>query len=334
MGLKEVFDPEFTLTWNKDRDDQLNDNSLSGYDYALINYAIKGGFTDQEIIDLCVTFRRKHGGKDKYLKYYVASIQRARNTLQSELVDAAVDEAATVSNSQYKNPQDDRKILSKRLLVEDIKLVCIKEDPVIYKLSLKKNGKWIHTVFRNDFTLYSEWHFSKKISLLTKTNIIFRKNEFKTKIFTLLLSIMEEEYPEDEFTIKGRVAGWIRDYLFQKAESSIDQSAPIKAPFLHIDGHWYLYPEDLIEWAKMREGGSGFSRNDITRAIKELGGEAKVFHIRCDNRATTTKPWRIPSALCPQFCADDRGAHPDKSSVGEIVDFPQRDKAATSSENL
>jgi hypothetical protein len=301
MGLKEVFDPEFTLTWNKERDDQLNDNSLSGYDYALINYAIKGGFTDQEIIDLCVTFRRKHGGKNKYLKYYVVSIQRARNTLQSELVDAAVDEAATLAGTSFGTKDYNRTILCKRLGIDNIRIIMIKEDPPIYRMEVINNGKKKFMQTKNEAIFNQGCLFADKLSWLIRKPIIFKKNEFKSKIWPLILEIIEDVQPDIEATDTGRVSLWISEYLSQKTTTSIDAAVSSKAPFFHIDGYWYIFLDGLHTYAReiLYEK---IEKNDLRRLLIQIGCEKKIFHVNHSERQTTATTFKVPKELSPVFC--------------------------------
>lgn len=52
-------EPTFAETWHHDRPD-LTDQSASSYDMALANFAAAAGWTDQEIANAIITFRRRH----------------------------------------------------------------------------------------------------------------------------------------------------------------------------------------------------------------------------------------------------------------------------------
>ncbi|HUW33528.1 MAG TPA: hypothetical protein VM223_18115 [Planctomycetota bacterium] len=52
-------DPNFAATWTRER--QLRDGSPSAYDLSLGTRAANAGWTDQEIVNLCIAGRRKHG---------------------------------------------------------------------------------------------------------------------------------------------------------------------------------------------------------------------------------------------------------------------------------
>ena len=53
------YDPRFRSTWRHTRRD-LSDQSPSGYDLALADAAVGAGWSDQEVVNLLLAFRRKH----------------------------------------------------------------------------------------------------------------------------------------------------------------------------------------------------------------------------------------------------------------------------------
>ena len=72
--------PAFWETWNRQRGD-LADSSQSGYDLSLATITALGGWTDQEIANLIIAHRRRHGEKpEKALRgdYVRRTIGKAR----------------------------------------------------------------------------------------------------------------------------------------------------------------------------------------------------------------------------------------------------------------
>lgn len=98
-------DPRFTETWERRRKD-LQDQSASGHDMALASFAAAAGWTDQEIVDLLVAHRRKHGDDLKLREdYYARTIARAQRGNEA---------AETLDRIDETDPTDDegrRKIL-------------------------------------------------------------------------------------------------------------------------------------------------------------------------------------------------------------------------------
>lgn len=75
--------PLFWQTWNRQRTD-LADSSASGYDLSLATLAVLQGWSEQEVANLLIAFRRKHGEKPEkalrpdYLRRTIAKARQAR----------------------------------------------------------------------------------------------------------------------------------------------------------------------------------------------------------------------------------------------------------------
>ena len=70
-------EPKFSKTWEMQRPD-LADQSASACDMALANYAVKAGWPDQEVANLLIAFRRRHGLDLKLREgYYAVTIAKA-----------------------------------------------------------------------------------------------------------------------------------------------------------------------------------------------------------------------------------------------------------------
>ena len=90
MALLDV-DPKFRTTWMGDRSD-LKDQSPSAFDMSLASMAAHAEWTDQEIADLLIAKRRKHGQDLKMrIDYYERTIANARSS--SVIPDDATGEA-------------------------------------------------------------------------------------------------------------------------------------------------------------------------------------------------------------------------------------------------
>ena len=76
-------DLRFQRTWEKNRTDFV-DHSPSAYDFSLANFGVLAGLPDQEIANLIITFRRKHGhdvGKclrGDYIRGCIAKVRAQR----------------------------------------------------------------------------------------------------------------------------------------------------------------------------------------------------------------------------------------------------------------
>lgn len=100
-------DPVFLRSWDHNRPD-LQDRSASGYDLALATRAIRVGWSAQEIVDLLVAHRRRHGEDLKLhhvwrggsKSYYGETLNRAAASEQSYRAEPpAISVDATQENS-------------------------------------------------------------------------------------------------------------------------------------------------------------------------------------------------------------------------------------------
>jgi len=87
------FSPKFRDAWNRQRT-ELKDQSQSTYDLSLATITAYLGWTDQEIADLIIAARRKHGQKpekSQRLDYMQRTIAQARSsTADSVIIDTPV----------------------------------------------------------------------------------------------------------------------------------------------------------------------------------------------------------------------------------------------------
>lgn len=86
-----VNDVTFKLTYERKRRD-LADQSASSYDLALANAAVQAAWTDQEIVNLIIHWRRKHGEEIASKlrdSYFLPTLRKARTRSSGEVVTNA-----------------------------------------------------------------------------------------------------------------------------------------------------------------------------------------------------------------------------------------------------
>ena len=72
--------PKAKASWDRKRSD-LQDQSASAYDMSLAMYAAQANWTDQEIVDLLIASRRKHGDDLKLrLDYFERTLAKVRES--------------------------------------------------------------------------------------------------------------------------------------------------------------------------------------------------------------------------------------------------------------
>jgi putative DNA primase/helicase len=83
--------PKFKGSWDRNRPDMI-DQSPSAYDMSLAVLAASAGWSDQEIVDLLIAWRRKHGIEAKLRKDYYDTTLRKAQAAAFEKLRAIMDE--------------------------------------------------------------------------------------------------------------------------------------------------------------------------------------------------------------------------------------------------
>ena len=101
-------DPRFRSTWRHTRRD-LGDQSPSGYDLALADAAVRAGWSDQEVVNFLIAFRRKNGLPPKLrIDYYETTLAKSKASLKRErVVQSAVDLAESIDSADEKGESAD-----------------------------------------------------------------------------------------------------------------------------------------------------------------------------------------------------------------------------------
>ena len=85
--------PKFRKSWEQDRKD-MTDQSASAYDLSMATIALGAGWSDQEVVNLLICWRRKHGHDLKLREnYYVVTLDKAKEPIVMAQAQEQLDEA-------------------------------------------------------------------------------------------------------------------------------------------------------------------------------------------------------------------------------------------------
>ena len=91
-----INEPRFSRSWEHQRSD-LKDQSQSAYDQSLANFAARVGWSDQDITNLIIANRRRHGADLKLREdYYQRTTAAARKAAESVILDQRIAELVQV----------------------------------------------------------------------------------------------------------------------------------------------------------------------------------------------------------------------------------------------
>lgn len=221
-------DPRFAATLTHSRRD-LRDQSMSGYDMALANAAVRAGWEDQEIVDLLIHHRRERGEDLKLREsYYALTIATAREPASRDGASATeiaitreVEEVAAIQD-----PDDQRtevkRILSKFTGLDVVRIVFHGRDPAKYRVILSSGESFI-VESTKDLIRYETWQ-CRSFEFQAKVPVYPPSRTNWSKLVSHLARFIELE-PE-----QGALSTLIDEYAANAvvlADETSDQKGPL-----------------------------------------------------------------------------------------------------------
>lgn len=287
-------EPKAKLSWERKRRD-LRDQSPSSYDMALATYAAMAGWTDQEIANLMIAHRRKHGDDLKLRQdYYQRTIAKARAGVREEQAVAQLEvalEAVQTTPEERENQRDTiLDGLSSLLKVEITKVTKYLADPPQYKLSTSRGEIMLGTVDK----LVGQTAFRMAVAAACGVLIPKFKPAQWDKIAQALLDACTEESLGLEATDAGTCHAWLTAYLAERRPlDSVEEALEVGYPFVK-DGNLYLFGNNLRKWLSLVQGERVTAK--AMGAILRAGGcTAEVIAVDVDGKRTTRGVWKLPS---------------------------------------
>lgn len=250
-------------TWNKQRTD-FADQSPSTYDFSLAVLGAKFGWTDQEIADLLISWRVRHGIEIKSqrgairLDYYQRTIANARHKVATELAAnpySAEVEAAPLVGQDGKPASDDArsKIIDRVRWVFDLPVARVVQfgrgEESVYSLILD-GGDSIS--LGNASTLDSQKSLRTKLIPVARTLPKRLKAQSWDKFLRELLSVVEV-VDNAESGRSAMFAALLTEYLVAKSsilrEADWTRAVATGDPFVR-DGRLHLATVNVEAWAK------------------------------------------------------------------------------------
>jgi hypothetical protein len=295
-------DPKFTKTWDRKRKD-LKDQSPSGYDMALAHIAIQAGLTDQDILNLCIAWRRKHGEAlkldrpDYWERYTIAHARAAydRKAVIERLhsnVDPSPDSTPGATEDSRADALD---VVSKLIGVRVRHVFRYTQDPPKFRL-VTNNGEIELGGVEN---LIGQAAFRNAVASMERKLIPTFKAPDWQAVAQNLLNACEDVDTGDESTDKGMAKGWIGRYLDENPPGDLsDQAIANQTPYFKSDtpGRVFIFGAAFREWLGRREL-EKISGKQLGIYLRKIGGEPKSESYKgSDGQSPTTRSvWQLPA---------------------------------------
>jgi len=290
-------DRRFAATWARSRRD-MPDDSPSGYDLSLASQVAAVGWTDQEIADLLVASRRKHGDDLKLRPdYYARTISRARDDRAREHSSEEIAVAAEhVEHAEVVGDANGVERARKELVghvatvlgVEVVRLVRFTQDPPRYRLETTGGA----ITLGEAGAILSQSKMREKIAGATGIVVARFKAPKWDAIAQAMFKACEDEDTGIESTDEGTAFSWVTEYLQDRPVlASLDEAAETQQPFERA-GQVYVFGPSLRKWLHFSRG-ERVSGARMGEVLRSYGCEPETVNVTVRSKRSTRSVWRV-----------------------------------------
>lgn len=305
LGLYEALrdnDAKFASSCDRTRKD-LVDQSASSYDLSLATLAALAGWADQQIVDLLVYTRRKHGDDLKLRRdYYVRTLSRARDALARQ---QALDEIETTTErveradvlgdvaGELRARRDLLDQVSLALGITIVRMIKYLSDPPRYRIETT-----VGAVTLGGAAAIIEYRtFRSAVAGATDLLIPRFKGAEWDSLAQAIFSACEREDTGIEATDEGLAYAWLVDYLADRSiVDDLDQAIASHHPFARNgSGDVCIFGPSLRRWLWTSRG-DRVSPQRMGEVLRTFGAEHERMNLLVDGERTTRSVWVVPWA--------------------------------------
>ncbi|MBI4464525.1 MAG: hypothetical protein HY647_07455, partial [Acidobacteria bacterium] len=210
-------DLRFNNTWLRQRPD-LQDSSQSGYDLALADFGVAAGLSEQQIVDLIITHRAKHGQRQRMrIDYFQRTITKAFERSGREAATATSRASDDSSQKATLDPATAKALLCERISrclgIRVVRLVKLTGKEPTYHMELEE-GK---IEFANVGKLIRQ--DSVRVAIAAAVGLLIRKIKPKEwdQLAQMMLDACIVEQGSEEVEFEGAARMYIAQYLSETA---------------------------------------------------------------------------------------------------------------------
>ena len=291
---------KFSQTLEHNRTDKaFIDQSASGYEMSLVNFALMDGWSNQEAVNLCIYFRKKHKlALDSHdVGYYVRTLHNVHEDIADKAArdNEAIKIKELAKNSRFTQMDDtkrDQVITDLRAVLQIplTRVVVVNADPHLWTLETEIGNVDLGEIPNmTSFTKCSN-HILDAIGIHLPMNI---KGKMWDESITQLLSDVRVEIEMEDATSVGAMRSWLREYWQQKAQDD-DNLALVfedETPVITEDGV-YMTISNFLKWLYLMIPEKP-SRPQVCTWIRNCGGCKMSIH-HPTNNARKKRVWLVP----------------------------------------
>ena len=280
---------KFRRSWEQDRKD-MADQSPSAYDLSMATMAMQAGWSDQEVVNLIICWRRKHDHDLKLREnYYVVTIEKAKEPIEIAQAEEQLNEALLLSPEDL--PEVLKETLETLFRVDIIRIVKYMGDPPVYYMYTKQGDITLGEI--NSIT--SQTKFQNMVATITGVWIsAVSKKAWDKRVQALLLACEEIDVGDASHPTQETNA-WLEEYLLEKPPREDDEwekAAEAKQPFI-LHGKVHIFLDDFRKWLDLNIG-EQVTSHALGRRLRQCQARTEKINVRVGNSRTSRTTWQLP----------------------------------------
>jgi hypothetical protein len=294
MGVE----PLFARSWDRTRRD-LPDQSASSYDMSLASLAAMGGWADQEIVDLLVASRRKHGDDLKLRRdYYARTVAKAHDGIARDRAVEVMDELSDQMRQARQAGDDDEarrhrremlESIGQQLGIEVLTVLKYRSTPPSYRLETPTGG-----IALGSASEVLAWP-SMRACIVATTGVLIPR--FKVPVWDRLVQMIfdacEDLDTGYESTEHGQISSWLSEYLMNK-RPVVDQAEAAAMEYPYTDGERvHIFGSSFRRWLWLNRG-ERVTQRELGRLLRLHGASPIRLNVVVDGVKTTRSAWVLP----------------------------------------
>ena len=282
----------FKRSWEMHRQD-MKGKSASEYDYSMASIAIEYGWDDQEVADLLVAWRTRHGLEIKRDDYFIYTINKIRDQQedddQQHLLEETLSAGKKTDSAEPPEPPGVLKNLSNLFGVRVYRILRYLGEDNTFVMETELGN----VVLGEVKNIFSQAAFRQKLAAVTKKLIPRCKtSEWEHRVNAILRASDDIDIGEaSDPTAETR--DWISQYMASRVPAADrDAAAARQDPFVR-EGRVHIFMPALrkdIEYQSGEKVGS----TKMGRRLKQYGATPARVPVKIDGRQTTRSTWALP----------------------------------------
>ena len=280
-------DPKFRMSWENRRPDFVG-KSPSEYDFSLASMAFYSDWTDQEVVDLLIHWRRMHGHPLKLREnYYTTTLAKAKQPVDLSNAQDRLEKAIFAPNPSSKGPEIIG-TLTDIFKIPIQKIIRYAGDPPTYALSTDKADITLGTIG----SITSQVQFRNAVAAATGILIPKCKEKEWDQRAQAVLSACVTVDLGDSSHPSQQVLTWLHDYLADKPPAeSIQDALSTKMPFKRAD-NTYIFLDNFRRWVEFASD-TRLTSHEMAQRLSKSGAMAEAIPCTVGQKKTTRSCWRL-----------------------------------------